>query len=234
MKLALKTALWWPSVLYIYTYIYIYIYKYIYIYVQCIFFLFDLRMNPIKSQFSTSSKVVDANQQRLSATWLQLSQFFAGRFPPFETREVFFAPEGLGADPRGSTPMSRFFQEFVDPKKDKLLKKRKKFNHSIKFTIKLRMQRFIEAVSFASYLCICPFSSGSPPMCGAFDGFGSIPAEKGIWACCGKSVEFLVRIWDTPTPNKTILQPLVVKPLTSYKACQELIHSSSVNPAVSC
>lgn len=155
----------------------------------------------IKSQFSTSSKVVDANQQRLSATWLQQAVFSPVVFLP--SREVFFAPEGLGADPRGSTPMSRFLKKSLWIQKGQIIK----VNHSIKFTIKLQMQRFIEAVSFASYLCICPFSSGSPPMCGAFDGFGSIPAEKGIWAwqlwqICGVSRENL-GYTDTKQDNTT-------------------------------
>lgn len=70
----------------------------------------------IKSQFSTSSKVVDANQQRLSATWLQAV------FSP-----VVFLPSKRGKSSRawrswsrssGFNPDVSFLEkEFVDPKR---------------------------------------------------------------------------------------------------------------------
>ena len=155
----------------------------------------------IKSQFSTSSKVVDANQQRLSATWLQQAVFSPVVFLP-SSREVKsrlkVLEQILGVQPRCLVSFKSLWIQ-----KGQIIK----VNHSIKFTIKLQMQRFIEAVSFASYLYICPFSSGSPPMCGAFDGFGSIPAEKGIWAwqlwqICGVSRENL-GYTDTKQDNTT-------------------------------
>lgn len=209
-------------------YIYIYLYVYIYIYVQCIFFCLIYGFT-IKSQFSTSSKVVDANQQRLSATWLQQAVFSPVVFLP--SREVFFAPEGLGADPRGSTPMSRFFQEFVDPKKAKLSKSiiQSSSQSSCKCRDSLKLCHLHHIFIFVhSHLAVLPCAE---PLT-ALDPFQQRKASGP--GSCGKSVAFLVRIWDTLTPNKTIQQPLVVKPLTRYKACQELIHSCSVNPAVSC
>jgi len=159
-------------------------------------------MNPIKSQFSTSSKVVDANQQRLSATWLQQAVFSPVVFLPSKRGKSFsrlkVLEQILGVQPRCLVSFKSLWIQ-----KGQIIK----VNHSIKFTIKLQMQRFIEAVSFASYLYICPFSSGSPPMCGAFDGFGSIPAEKGIWAwqlwqICGVSRENL-GYTDTKQDNTT-------------------------------
>ena len=173
----------------------------------------------IKSQFSTSSKVVDANQQRLSATWLQQAVFRRVFLP--SSRETKSAWRSWSRS-SGFNPDVSFLSRVYGSKKGQIIK----VNHSIKFTIKLRMQRFIEAVSFASYLCICPFSSGSPPMCGAFDGFGSIPAEKGIWAwqlwqICGVSRENL-GYTDTKQDNTTTTSETTDK-LQSVERANSLI-----------
>lgn len=163
-------------------------------------FLFDLRIHnqvTIQHEFQSSWRQSAAPFCDLAAA----SSFFAGRFPPFEG-SLFRAWRSWSRS-SGFNPDVSFLSRVCGSKKGQIIK----VNHSIKFTIKLQMQRFIEAVSFASYLYICPFSSGSPPMCGAFDGFGSIPAEKGIWAwqlwqICGVSRENL-GYTDTKQDNTT-------------------------------
>ena len=113
-----------------------------------------------------------------------------------------FAPDGLGADPL-ATPMSRFFQEFVDPKKAKWLKKK----------MKLRMQRFIEAVSFCISVSVHSHLATVLPCAEPLTALDPFQQRKASGP--DKSVAFLVRTTRSETTHK-------------LQRCQEEIHGNSI------
>lgn len=193
-------------------------------YIFSVWFTDESNQVTIQHEFQSSWRQSAAPFCDLAAA----SSFFVGRFPPFEG-SLFRAWRSWSRS-SGFNPDVSFLSRVCGSKKAKLSKSiiQSSSQSSCKCRDSLKLCHLHHIFVFVhSHLAVLPCAE---PLT-ALDPFQQRKASGP--GSCGKSVEFLVRIWDTPTPNKTILQPLL-KPLTSYKACQELIHSSSVNPAVSC